>query len=450
MAKINLTGVSSGFNSNTTNKANNDALEAEFQDKVLYRDNPTGEPNAMQNNLDMNGFTILNALASAGDGFTYQDDWVAATAYTTNSMVSVTEGTYDGYSMIAKGNFTSEGTFDADFAAGNWAILAAKGDTGASGSGSGDLVSTNNLADVDDVSVARTNLEVPGLAGANTLTGALTIPDDPYDVTDWDGDLTVPTKNAVRDAIVANIPSLYNDIKGLTIECVGETITYTVGTGLCADSTNAVLMTMAASIAKTSASWVVGAGGSLDTGAVAQDTWYHVYSISRNDTGVVDVIKSLSATGPAMPANYDNFRRIGSVKTNVADTNYKGYVARGGKVRWKTPFSHGSIASATTAELIPVHSPEGVICEASIRAMFLSTSTRAVRLYSPEEDETAVSGSDPYPYLSLRVSSTGTVAIAEMDINTNTSAQIYQKASVASSFHLYRTTLGYYDYRGEF
>lgn len=56
MAKIvinNATGISS-INSNF------DKVESEFNNKVLYRDNPVGEPNEMLNNLDMNGNRILN------------------------------------------------------------------------------------------------------------------------------------------------------------------------------------------------------------------------------------------------------------------------------------------------------------------------------------------------------------------------------------------------------
>ena len=38
------------------------------------------------------------------------------------------------------------------------------------------------------------------LAG-DTFTGAVEVPDDPYDATGWDGSTEVPTKNAVRDKI---------------------------------------------------------------------------------------------------------------------------------------------------------------------------------------------------------------------------------------------------------
>ena len=60
MAKIDLNTVSSGYLSQAALNANFTAIEDEFQDKVLYRDNPVGEPNSMATHLDMNGFSILN------------------------------------------------------------------------------------------------------------------------------------------------------------------------------------------------------------------------------------------------------------------------------------------------------------------------------------------------------------------------------------------------------
>jgi hypothetical protein len=60
MAKITLPTISSGYA--TTTQLNNafNQIETELQDKVLYRDNPAGEPNVMEQDLDMNGNSIIN------------------------------------------------------------------------------------------------------------------------------------------------------------------------------------------------------------------------------------------------------------------------------------------------------------------------------------------------------------------------------------------------------
>jgi hypothetical protein len=60
MAKITFSDIASGFQSVSTLNNNFTQLEYELQNNVLYRDNPEGEANQMNNDLDMNGYNILN------------------------------------------------------------------------------------------------------------------------------------------------------------------------------------------------------------------------------------------------------------------------------------------------------------------------------------------------------------------------------------------------------
>lgn len=57
--KITLDSVASGYDLSKIN-ANFQAIQAEFQTKVLYRDNPVGEPNKVVTDIDMDGKKILN------------------------------------------------------------------------------------------------------------------------------------------------------------------------------------------------------------------------------------------------------------------------------------------------------------------------------------------------------------------------------------------------------
>lgn len=59
MSKIVLTDVSSGFQLSKINE-NFQKIEDELNNKVLYRDAPTGEPNALENDLDINGKSLYN------------------------------------------------------------------------------------------------------------------------------------------------------------------------------------------------------------------------------------------------------------------------------------------------------------------------------------------------------------------------------------------------------
>jgi len=62
MAKVTLNDLTSNFGSQTLHNTNNATIETELNDKVLYRDNPSGEANQMENDLDMNSNRILNLV----------------------------------------------------------------------------------------------------------------------------------------------------------------------------------------------------------------------------------------------------------------------------------------------------------------------------------------------------------------------------------------------------
>lgn len=99
MAKISISNLSSGFNSTTTLNNAFDAIETELNNKVLYRDNPEGEPNQMEQDLDMNGFDLLNVGSVEVDGVniltemqTIYNDYLALVDRVTISTLSPTGG----------------------------------------------------------------------------------------------------------------------------------------------------------------------------------------------------------------------------------------------------------------------------------------------------------------------------------------------------------------------
>ena len=85
MAKITISDLTAAFASTTALNAKFQQLEDELNDKVLYRDSTStpGEPNSMQQNLDMNGYAIINASVisidvggtSIADGVSYASEW---------------------------------------------------------------------------------------------------------------------------------------------------------------------------------------------------------------------------------------------------------------------------------------------------------------------------------------------------------------------------------------
>lgn len=167
MAKLTLNDIGSGHGEKTLLNDNFDAIETALEN-TLSRDGTS--PNTMSANLDMNGYSILNQLASSGgENFVSQGDWATSTSYTQNNLVYVTvatDATYGGASYIctAAGDAHTSGTFSTDYVTnGYWQLLAKRG---TSGGGSGDLVATNNLSDVDNAATALDNLGVDGSSGA--------------------------------------------------------------------------------------------------------------------------------------------------------------------------------------------------------------------------------------------------------------------------------------------
>lgn len=167
MSKITLDSVASGYDLSKIN-LNFQTIQTAL-DNTLSRDGST--PNSLEADLDMNGFRIINELASTGEGFIWRGVWLTSISYSINNLIS-----NNGNSYICTVTHTS-GTFATDLAAGKWELVASKG---ASGAGSGDLVAANNLSDVVDAATARANLgaqasdaELTALAGLTSAANKI-------------------------------------------------------------------------------------------------------------------------------------------------------------------------------------------------------------------------------------------------------------------------------------
>lgn len=133
MAKITLSTISAGFGAESAMNVNMDSIESEFQNKVLYRNNPTGEANTMENNLDMNGYNILNlgnSTVLASSTVTQAIMW--GTQYDGTGSHSLSTGMVFRYTEIsASSSVTAVAVIDteanAGWASGSWIGLIQKG-----------------------------------------------------------------------------------------------------------------------------------------------------------------------------------------------------------------------------------------------------------------------------------------------------------------------------------
>ena len=80
---------------------------------------------------------------------------------------------------------------------------------------------------------------------------------------------------------------------------------------------------------------MVSGKGGLDTGAEAADTWYALHVIADSTAvNAPDVVLSLSATAPTLPAGYDKSRRVAWVRNNPSSDFLKFF--SNGKARVKS------------------------------------------------------------------------------------------------------------------
>jgi len=231
-------------------------------------------------------------------------------------------------------------------------------------------------------------------------------------------------------------------LAGLTLSTAGSSSTFSVAAGIAVDSTQADFMKLASSISKTTSSWAVGSGnGALDTGSIAASTWYHAYLIKRTDTGVVDVLVSLSATSPTMPTNYSLSRRIGAMKTN-GSSQWTAFVQLGDEFLWSVPIADILTSSqGTTAILYTLSVPTGVQVWALLQGWSYASGGFDVLFTSPDQADTA-----PTSQINT-VRGNANNFPSPLNIRTNTSAQIRARSD-ATSTQLNYITQGWIDRRG--
>lgn len=113
MAKITLPTIAAGYASNTAFNTAYDLIEAEFQNKVLYRNNTSGETNTMSQALDMNSNNITNAATITCTGLT-----VAGVSLTTKVAEAAASATAAAASATAAASSATAAASSATAAAG--------------------------------------------------------------------------------------------------------------------------------------------------------------------------------------------------------------------------------------------------------------------------------------------------------------------------------------------
>lgn len=250
--------------------------------------------------------------------------------------------------------------------------------------------------------------------------------------------------------------ALRDHISGLNFSTAGSSTTFSVSVGGAADGLNIEFMTLLAAISKTTSAWAVGsAAGGLDTGTIAANTWYHAFLIKRMDTGVVDVLFSLSPTAPSMPAGYNIKRHIFPLKTN-ASSQWQKIWQDGDVFTWDSPVVDVAVTNPGTAAVTRTLAsiPTGLRVEARLLVAVLASvaadfcaSVYVSDLATPDQVPNVATFATIASFVGL---SPSTVSIgAQAPVWTNTSAQVRTRLqNSAAGTTLYMQTMGFRYTRG--
>src|SRR6185503_6974091 len=218
----------------------------------------------------------------------------------------------------------------------------------------------NEFLPASSSQAACTVLEAAHLSGSNDFTsGRVQVPTRIAGDNGTDAASTAFVATAIAGARTASLGGTvlrsYLAGLGLANNTTTPNTKLDVAAGVCADSTNAQMLSVAAS---TIDCGTVGANG-LDAGTLANSTWYHVFAIGKTD-GTTALLASSSLGAPTLPATYTLKRRIGSFLTD-GSAHIVVFIQSGDEFRWAASVADVNATNPGTSAVTPALSvPTGV------------------------------------------------------------------------------------------
>jgi hypothetical protein len=178
MAKFTINDITSGYASTTALNTAFNAIESEFQNKVLYRNNPSGEPNTMENDLDFNSNDILNVgtanvTSIVVNGIDLTAQVAAAQTAATNAAASATAAATSATSASGSASSASTSATTATTqasAASTSATAAASSETAAASSAT--AAAASETAAASSASSASTSASNASTSETNAASSA--------------------------------------------------------------------------------------------------------------------------------------------------------------------------------------------------------------------------------------------------------------------------------------
>ena len=261
---------------------------------------------------------------------------------------------------------------------------------------------------------------------------------------------TVLMSRAAASDKLAYVAALNSVIYGLTYanNAGDATNDLDIAAGGAMDATGAYFMVGSALTKQSDAVWAVGsAAGGLDTGAVGNSDYY-IWLIARSDTGVVDVLFSLSSTAPTMPTNYDFKRLIGWFKrvggTIVA---FKTYETEGGglEMKWDVPTLDINLAATlTTARRTDaVKVPLNFSVIAWLRVVVTEAATEALVVICCPDEADAAPSITVAPLANVSRNVGATTGSADLLVRTSAAGLIAARSNLSTVDVYAVVTLGF-------
>lgn len=304
----------------------------------------------------------------------------------------------------------------------------------------------DNFRTVTSASNARSVLDAVGRSSDDTITGT-------KDITG--GRLKAPTRSAgdngtdvattafvktkAESAIGGTVLRAYLAGLGLANNSGSPNTRIDVAAGVCADDTNVQMLPLPAGTIDCA---TTGANG-LDTGSLANSTWYHVFAIGKTD-GTVARLASTSAGSPTLPSGYTLKRRLGSFRTN-GSAQIVAFSQNGDQFLWTTPqvvLNDTGVAFPTSLTNLTMVVPTGVVVDAIVAGNFGSNTLLRIVISA-----LAQTGASASTHMNTAASSGGGTLFGP--VRTDTSGRIQWIASGAGTDQTrIISTHGWIDRRG--
>jgi len=280
------------------------------------------------------------------------------------------------------------------------------------------LIGNNALA------TSANSAEVTALKANPVFSGNGSIPNLPAS----NNSSSIPNSKLIHDVVLDRL-FLQGFLNGLitsrNVTTPNTHIDIGVGSSWVGDR---IIQNVATFTKRLDAIWAAGTGnGGLFTGVRAANTWYHLFILRNDTTGVIDFGFGTTVNAANRPAGW-TARLIWSVRTD-ASSNIIAYAQVEDNCIWATPpldmNQVGAISSAN-GTLYAISVPLGLSSSAKILAIGNGTAAQLHYVSSPLSVDLAVTGTFGGRY-TIQSFSDGNIALT-MELMTNTASQIRVRA----------------------